>query len=113
MTLGNAAAAKVRLIVWCKACGHQVEPDPGEHARRYGAETTVSDWKQRLACSGKLAFLARVRGNFPPGRVQFFATRPYGAGSSPYRPTTVTRSSPAPGPGHAHAREQFRDRDCR
>jgi hypothetical protein len=21
MTLGNAAAAKVRLIVWCKACG--------------------------------------------------------------------------------------------
>jgi hypothetical protein len=27
MTLGNAAAAKVRLIVWCKACGHQVEPD--------------------------------------------------------------------------------------
>jgi phosphoglycerate dehydrogenase-like enzyme len=25
MTLGNAAAARVRLIVWCKACGHQVE----------------------------------------------------------------------------------------
>jgi hypothetical protein len=52
MTLGNAAAAKVRLIVWCKACGHQVEPDPGEHARRYGAETAVPDWQKRLVCSG-------------------------------------------------------------
>jgi hypothetical protein len=28
MTLGNAAAAYVRLIVWCKACGHRVEPTP-------------------------------------------------------------------------------------
>jgi hypothetical protein len=26
MTLGNAAAARVRLIVWCKACQHQAEP---------------------------------------------------------------------------------------
>jgi bifunctional non-homologous end joining protein LigD len=26
MTLGNAVSARVRLIVWCKACGHQVEP---------------------------------------------------------------------------------------
>jgi hypothetical protein len=41
MTLGNAAAAKVRLIVWCKACGHQVEPDPAEHARQFGAAMTV------------------------------------------------------------------------
>jgi Zn finger protein HypA/HybF involved in hydrogenase expression len=51
MTLGNAAAAKVRLTVWCKACGHQVEPDPAEHARRYGAGTIVPDWRQRLVCS--------------------------------------------------------------
>jgi hypothetical protein len=28
MTLGNAAAARVRLIVWCEECQHQVEPDP-------------------------------------------------------------------------------------
>jgi hypothetical protein len=28
MTLGAAAAAGVRLIVWCKACQHQVEPAP-------------------------------------------------------------------------------------
>ena len=28
MTLGSAAAAKLRLMVWCKACGHRSEPDP-------------------------------------------------------------------------------------
>ncbi len=27
MTLGQALAAKVRLIVWCKGCGHRAEPD--------------------------------------------------------------------------------------
>jgi len=36
MTLGNAAAAHARLIVWCTACQHQVEPDPAEMAARYG-----------------------------------------------------------------------------
>ena len=41
MTLRNAAAARVRLIVWCKECGHQVEPDPAEMAQRYGAEIAV------------------------------------------------------------------------
>jgi hypothetical protein len=51
MTLGNAAAAQVRLIVWCKACGHRVEPDPTEMATRYGAETTVPEWRGRLVCS--------------------------------------------------------------
>jgi hypothetical protein len=42
MTFGVAAAAGVRLIVWCKECRHQVEPDPAEMASRYGAETSVS-----------------------------------------------------------------------
>jgi hypothetical protein len=52
MTLGGAAAAaRARLIVWCKDCQHQVEPDPGEMAERYGAETAVPDWRQRLVCS--------------------------------------------------------------
>jgi hypothetical protein len=36
MTLGNAAAAIVRLIVWYRGCGRQVEPNPGEMATRYG-----------------------------------------------------------------------------
>jgi hypothetical protein len=51
MTLGNAAAARVRLIVWCKDCRHQIEPDPAEMAQRYGAETPVPDWRERLVCS--------------------------------------------------------------
>jgi hypothetical protein len=51
MTLGVAAAAQVRLIVWCKACVRQVEPDPGEMAARYGAETSILEWRQRLVCS--------------------------------------------------------------
>jgi hypothetical protein len=51
MTLGAAAAAQVRLIVWCKACQHQVEPDPAEMAARYGADTPVLDWRDRLVCS--------------------------------------------------------------
>jgi hypothetical protein len=41
MTLDKAAAAKVRLIVWCRDCGRQVERDPAEMAERYGAEMSV------------------------------------------------------------------------
>jgi len=51
MALGNAAAARVRLIVWCLDCRHQIEPDPAEMAKRYGAEMTVPDWHHRLVCS--------------------------------------------------------------
>jgi hypothetical protein len=51
MTLGAAAAAGVRLIVWCKEFRHRVEPDPAEMATRYGAETPVLDWRDRLMCS--------------------------------------------------------------
>jgi hypothetical protein len=36
MTLGGAASARVRLIVWCRDCRHQIEPDPAEMAERYG-----------------------------------------------------------------------------
>jgi hypothetical protein len=50
-TLGSSAAAGVRLIVWCKACNHQVEPDPAEQAQRHGAEMTLLDWSDRLSCS--------------------------------------------------------------
>ena len=47
----NAAVARVRLFVWCKGCQHQVEPDPAEMATRYGAETSVLDWRERPVCS--------------------------------------------------------------
>jgi hypothetical protein len=50
MTLGNAAA-RVRLIVWCLDCRHQVEPDPAEMAERHGAEMTIPDWHSRLVYS--------------------------------------------------------------
>jgi hypothetical protein len=52
MTLGSAAAAGVRLIVWCRDCRRQVEPAPAEHASRYGPQTTVLDRKARLVCGG-------------------------------------------------------------
>jgi hypothetical protein len=65
MTLGNAAAARVRLIGWCKACQRQVEPDPAELAARYGADTSVLDWHKRLVCSRcggrEIDFVAEVR----------------------------------------------------
>jgi hypothetical protein len=50
MTLGNAAA-RVRLIFWCKESQHQLAPDPAEMAGRFGAETPVLDWRDRLVCS--------------------------------------------------------------
>jgi hypothetical protein len=43
---------RVRLIVWCKACGHRVEPDAAEMAGRYGADTAVPEWRGRLVCPG-------------------------------------------------------------
>jgi hypothetical protein len=51
MTLGNAAAAQVRFIVWCRECRYQVEPDPAEMAERYGPETRVPEWRNRPTCS--------------------------------------------------------------
>jgi len=41
MTLGNAAAARVRLIVWCKETRHQVEPDLAKMAARYDTGTRM------------------------------------------------------------------------
>jgi hypothetical protein len=49
-TLGSTAAAGMRLIVWCRDCRHQVEPDPAATAERHGAETSIPDWHQRLVC---------------------------------------------------------------
>jgi hypothetical protein len=50
MTLGNAAAAQVRLIVWCNECGNQ-EPDPAAQAAARGADMPVPEWGARLRCS--------------------------------------------------------------
>jgi hypothetical protein len=55
MTLGNAARADVRFIVWCKECHRQVESDPAEQAQRYGAEMPVPEWRELVcsACGGR------------------------------------------------------------
>ena len=45
------ATARVRLIIWCRRCRHQAEPDPAELAKRYGAATAALDWRDRLVCS--------------------------------------------------------------
>jgi hypothetical protein len=50
-TLGSTAAAGVRIVVWCRACGYRVEPDPAAMAERYGAATSVPEWGKRLICS--------------------------------------------------------------
>jgi hypothetical protein len=44
LTLGQAVAAKVPLIVWCNACLHRFEPDTAELAEQHGAATTVLVW---------------------------------------------------------------------
>ena len=49
-TFGGTALAGVRLIVWCRECGHQIEPEPAEMAQRHGAETPVLHWKEHLVC---------------------------------------------------------------
>jgi hypothetical protein len=50
-TLGSTARAGARIVVWCRACGHRVEPDPAAMAERYGADTSVHEWGKRLICS--------------------------------------------------------------
>jgi hypothetical protein len=51
LTLGQAVAAKVRLIVWCKACLHRFEPDTAELAQEHGAATTAGGMREALRCT--------------------------------------------------------------
>lgn len=48
LTRVQPVAAKVRLIVWCKACLHRFEPETAELADQHGAETTALTWARRL-----------------------------------------------------------------
>jgi hypothetical protein len=75
MTLGNAAAARVRLIVWCKSCQHPVEPEPAEMAARCRAPSTpvTREWgevqcgiwpaKPERRCTGSAEGLTPPRKN--------------------------------------------------
>jgi hypothetical protein len=51
MTLGQAFAAKVRLIVWCKSCGHRAEPNVATQVAHHGSTMPVPDWARFLRCS--------------------------------------------------------------
>jgi hypothetical protein len=51
LTLGQALAARVRLMAWCKLCARRTEPDVAELVSWHGAEMTVIDWAKRLRCS--------------------------------------------------------------
>ena len=51
MTLVQALATKVRLIVWFKACGHRAEPAVADQVASYGGDTAVIDWARRLRCT--------------------------------------------------------------
>lgn len=51
LTLDQALAARVRLIVWCKSCRHQVEPAIAELVERHGEAVAVINWAGRLRCS--------------------------------------------------------------
>jgi hypothetical protein len=51
MTLGNAAKAELRLIVWCHRCKRHLEPDPAVLVERHDADTPVLDRCERLVCS--------------------------------------------------------------
>jgi hypothetical protein len=50
-TLGTSLAAHLTLIVWCKACRHQVEPDLAEQVERYGIGLALPEWAARLRCT--------------------------------------------------------------
>jgi DNA-directed RNA polymerase subunit RPC12/RpoP len=38
-------------MVWCKSCGHRVEPDVAAAIERYSEGLTVIEWARRLRCS--------------------------------------------------------------
>ena len=72
MTLAGAGTAGVRIIVWCKSCSHQTEPDPSAMAARYGAETRVLEWKERRVKRAKIhpsTFPPRSPHPHPCGRI--------------------------------------------
>ena len=51
LNFGQAVAAKVQLIVWCKACPHRFEPETAELAEQHGDATTLPAWARRVRCT--------------------------------------------------------------
>ena len=51
LTLGQALAAQVQLIVWCKSCNHRADPDIATQIAQHGSGMTVIDWARLLRCT--------------------------------------------------------------
>src|SRR5207237_7192746 len=51
LTLGQALAAHVRLIVWCKSCNHRANPDIAAQVAQHGSGLSVIDWARLLRCT--------------------------------------------------------------
>ena len=51
LTLGQALAAYVRLIVWCKSCNHRADPDIATQVAQHGSGMPVPDWARLLRCT--------------------------------------------------------------
>src|SRR5436305_9121262 len=51
LTLGQALAAHVRLIVWCKSCNHRADPDIATQVAQHGSGMPVPDWALLLRCT--------------------------------------------------------------
>ena len=51
MTLGKAAAARVRLVASCKTCGYRAAPDVAALATALGEDLPVREWMARHRCS--------------------------------------------------------------
>ena len=62
LKLGDAAAANLQFMVWCKACRYRSEPDPGEQARWYGPETPVPE--PRMGPTAGLLAMRQQAGRF-------------------------------------------------
>jgi hypothetical protein len=60
MTLGNAAVARVRLIVWCRQCWDQVEPDPAEMVERYGADDATRGAAREKQSGREMPYILRA-----------------------------------------------------
>src|SRR5205085_7920516 len=50
LTLGQALAAHVRLIVWCRRCNHRADPDIAVQVAQHGPLLPVLDWARLLRC---------------------------------------------------------------
>jgi hypothetical protein len=51
MTLGQALAAQVRLIVWCKSCDQRADPDIATQVAQHGSGMPIIDWARLLRCT--------------------------------------------------------------